>query len=242
MEKKTLRLLRSDEIECRIGTISEKGVSLLLYKDARCDMKILDEVYGANNWQRHHEVIGGNLYCTVSIWDEEKKQWISKMDVGKKSYTESEKGEASDSFKRACFSHGIGRELYTAPFIWVGAGKVKLQKKGNRYVTYDKFFVSSISYNDNCEIKGLSIINQDGQTVYALTDKSANQPEASVQQEPEPKGTEQYDEAINKELQRTGVALDTVLQRYGVASIQAMDDATYRRAINGLRRTKTKIA
>ena len=115
MEKNMIRLLRADEIECRIGMINEKGLSLLLYKDARVDMKILDEVYGQFNWQRKHEVIGGNLYCTVSIWDDEKQQWISKMDVGTKSNTEQEKGEASDSFKRACFSHGIGRELYTAP-------------------------------------------------------------------------------------------------------------------------------
>ena len=91
MENKKIRLLMADEIECRIGTINEKGLSLLLYKDARADMKILDEVFGPNNWQRTHEVIGGNLYCNVQIYDEEKKQWISKMDVGTESYTEKEK-------------------------------------------------------------------------------------------------------------------------------------------------------
>ena len=80
MTKKEIRLLRADEIECRIGMISEKGLSLLLYKDARADMKILDEVYGTTGWQRRHEVIGGNLYCTVSIWDDAKKQWIEKQD------------------------------------------------------------------------------------------------------------------------------------------------------------------
>ena len=103
MEQEQIRLLKAEEIECRVGMISEKGLSLLLYKDARVDMKILDEVYGSSNWQRKHEVIGGNLYCTVSIWDEKKQQWIAKMDVGTKSNTEKEKGEASDSFKRACF-------------------------------------------------------------------------------------------------------------------------------------------
>ena len=99
-----IRLLNSDEIECRVGTISEKGLSLLLYKDARADMKILDETFGAMNWERQHELIGDNLYCTVRIWDENKHQWISKMDVGTESYTEKEKGQASDSFKRACVS------------------------------------------------------------------------------------------------------------------------------------------
>jgi hypothetical protein len=95
MEQKAIRLLNANEIECRVGMISEKGLSLLLYKDARVDMKILDEVYGANNWQRSHELIGGNLYCTVSIWDDGKKQWISKMDVGTKSHAEKEKGKAT---------------------------------------------------------------------------------------------------------------------------------------------------
>jgi hypothetical protein len=232
--------LRADEIECRIGTISEKGVSLLLYKDARADMKILDEVYGPLNWQRRHEMIGGNLYCIVSIWDDDKKQWISKMDVGTESYTEKEKGQASDSFKRACVSLGIGRELYTAPFIWVSASKVNIQKKTDgrndeKMFTYDKFSIKSISYNDNREITGLAVINQDGNIVYQLAEKG-NAPKAEQKQESE------RTQEINKELARTGVALDAVLERYGVSSIQEMDNTTYRKAMNSLKKTKAKAA
>ncbi|MCD8052828.1 MAG: hypothetical protein LUF00_02025 [Lachnospiraceae bacterium] len=250
MGQKVIRLLHADEIECRVGYISEKGLSLLLYKDARVDMKILDEVYGASNWQRKHEVIGGNLYCTVSVWDEEKKQWISKMDVGTKSNTEKEKGEASDSFKRACFSHGIGRELYTAPFIWVSASKTHIQMKENRYVTTDKFTVASISYSPGREITGLTIINQDGQVVYHLTDEAVARQKPTAQPEASGKDVSVRDtvktghqaEAINRELARTGVALDTVLQRYGIASLNDMDEGTYRKAMNSLRRTKTRVA
>ena len=242
MEKNNIRLLRADEIECRVGMISEKGLSLLLYKDARVDMKILDEVYGPFNWQRKHEMIGGNLYCTVSIWDKEKQQWISKMDVGTKSNTEQEKGEASDSFKRACFSHGIGRELYTAPFIWIGAEKVSIKRKNDRYTTYDKFKISSISYNENHEITGLSIINQDGRVVYSLIDRSLGQQGLPELQKEHMHPTDEHAEAINKELERTGVALDTVLQRYGVKSVQEMDDNTYKKAMNSLKRTKAKAA
>ena len=242
MEKNNIRLLRADEIECRVGMISEKGLSLLLYKDARVDMKILDEVYGPFNWQRKHEMIGGNLYCTVSIWDKEKQQWISKMDVGTKSNTEQEKGEASDSFKRACFSHGIGRELYTAPFIWIGAEKVSIKRKNDRYTTYDKFKISSISYNENREITGLSIINQDGRVVYSLIDRSLGQQGLPELQKEHMHPTDEHAEAINKELARTGVALDTVLQRYGVKSVKEMDDNTYRKAMNSLKRTKAKAA
>ena len=242
MEKNNIRLLRADEIECRVGMISEKGLTLLLYKDARVDMKILDEVYGPFNWQRKHEMIGGNLYCTVSIWDKEKQQWISKMDVGTKSNTEQEKGEASDSFKRACFSHGIGRELYTAPFIWIGAEKVSIKRKNDRYTTYDKFKISSISYNENREITGISIINQDGRVVYSLIDRSLGQQGLPELQKEHMHPTDEHAEAINKELERTGVALDTVLQRYGVKSVQEMDDNTYRKAMNSLKRTKAKAA
>lgn len=93
-----IRLLRADEIECRVSTINEKGLSLLLYKDARVDQRILDETFSPLGWQRTHQSIDGNLYCTVEIWDDAKQQWIAKQDVGTMSYTEKEKGQASDSF------------------------------------------------------------------------------------------------------------------------------------------------
>ena len=122
----TIRTLRADEIECRVGSINEKGLNLLLFKDARVDQKILDETFGPMGWKRSHQEIGGNLYCTVEVWDSDLKQWVSKQDVGTAGYAEAEKSQASDSFKRACFNWGIGRELYEAPFIWIPASKVKI--------------------------------------------------------------------------------------------------------------------
>lgn len=246
MEQNKIRLLRADEIECRIGTVSENGISLLLYKDARADMKILDEAFGPMNWQRKHEAIDGSLYCTVSVWDDEKKQWISKMDVGTESHTEKEKGQASDSFKRACVNMGIGRELYTAPFIWISAGKVRIEKRQDgKFYTQDKFTVRDIFYNEeNRTITGLVIVNRDGNKVYELkAGKSAVSDRPETQRDA--KFADKADEnaaAIRKELERTGVALDTVLERYGVNSIQEMDDTTFRKAMNGLKRTKAKVA
>lgn len=158
---KPFRTLNAEDIECRVNTISEKGCSLLLYKDARCDMKILDETVGAENWKRSHELINGNLFCNVSIYDESKKEWVAKQDVGTESYTEKEKGQASDAFKRACFNWGIGRELYTAPFIWITPGLVNLKEKktgSGQYTTYDKFRVTQIIVEDG-EIKALAIKN-----------------------------------------------------------------------------------
>ena len=169
MDNIRIRALRADEIECRIGTISEKGLSLLLYKDARADMRILDETFGCFGWKRTHQSIDGNLYCTVELWDSEKKEWISKQDVGTVSYTEKEKGQASDSFKRACVTVGIGRELYSAPVIWVSAQKCNIQRKNDKWICYDKFAVTDISYSESREITGLTIVNQEsGEVVYSM--------------------------------------------------------------------------
>lgn len=159
---KPFRNLTAEDIECRVNTVSEKGCSLLLYKDARCDMKILDETVGPENWQRSHELINGNLFCNVSIYDDVKKIWVTKQDVGTESYTEKEKGQASDAFKRACFNWGIGRELYTAPFIWIPDSAVTLKEKSGQgkkiWTTYDKFRVTQIVVMDG-EIKALAIKN-----------------------------------------------------------------------------------
>lgn len=170
-----IRLLKANEIECRIGTVKEgKGISLLLYKDARVDQKILDEVYGPTNWKREHKVMGtpivvteldkyknskevvkGQYFsCIVSVWDSEKKEWISKEDTGNESNTDEIKGLYSDSFKRACVNFGIGRELYTSPFIWIPASK--------GYTKYEKFEVKDIGYNEEREINYLVIVDSKG--------------------------------------------------------------------------------
>ena len=153
------RDLEEGEIECRIAQASEKGVALLLYKDARCDMNILDETVGAFNWKREHS--RDNANCVVSIWDDGKGQWIGKEDTGTESNTEAAKGLASDSFKRACFNWGIGRELYTAPFIWIPAEKCATlkQDQNGRWKCYDRFSVRAINIQDK-KIIGLSVFSE----------------------------------------------------------------------------------
>lgn len=161
------RLLKASEIDCRVGTVSEgRGFSLLLYKDARVDMKILDEVFGWDGWKREHNLIDGKLFCTVSIWSDKRNEWIQKQDVGTESYTEKEKGQASDAFKRACVNIGIGRELYTAPFIWINGTKYNAKK--------DRFTVKSISYNEDREISSLEIVDSKGNIAYSFGSKKAN--------------------------------------------------------------------
>lgn len=159
------RNLRADEIELRVGQVYESGVSFLLYKDARCDMNILDECVGAVNWQRSNKEVKGNLYCAVGIYDEAKKEWIFKEDCGTESNTEKEKGESSDAFKRACVNWGIGRELYTAPLIYFKCETVR--NANGRYQLKDArvfrgIYVKEIEVNSRKQITKLIIAQRNG--------------------------------------------------------------------------------
>ena len=150
------RDLTADDIEVRVQSVKQNGLILLLYKNARVDMAILDETVGPENWQREHYECKGNLFCRVGInfTATATPNWVWKSDCGVESNTEAQKGEASDSFKRACFNWGIGRELYTAPFIWVPASKCNISNGK----CYDRFAVEKIAV-ENKKIVGLSIIN-----------------------------------------------------------------------------------
>lgn len=161
------RDLRADEIECRVQTVRQNGFSLLLYKDARCDMNILDESCTAMNWKREHTL--NNRNCIVSIWDNEKQQWISKEDTGTESNTEAQKGLASDSFKRACFNWGIGRELYTAPFIWINNTNY-ISQWNNKHTVREKFVVYHIKIEDK-KITELGIQDSKGVAVFKWSKK-----------------------------------------------------------------------
>lgn len=169
-----IRTLRADEVECRVATVqgpSEKkkaGCSLLLYKDARCDMRILDEVFGPMGWTRRHEEIGGRLYCTISVRDAQTGEWVSKQDVGTESSAEKEKGQASDSFKRAGFNWGIGRELYTAPFIWVPLEDKEVVQKGQSWAVKQSFSVRKIGYTGAREICELVISDRTGKVRFEM--------------------------------------------------------------------------
>ena len=226
-----VRLLRADEIECRVGTINEKGLSVLLFKDARVDQRILDETFTPFGWRRTHQSIDGNLYCTVEIWDESKQQWVAKRDVGSVSHSEKEKGQASDSFKRACFNWGLGRELYSAPFIWISAENVSIQKKDGRYTTSERFSVQSIAYNAQREILSLVIVNGKRQKVFEFGRRPAARGLTDIQQK-----------ALEKELERTGVLMESVLERYHLRTLEDMTAELYEKAISGLKKTKTREA
>ena len=188
---KEIPLLTANDVECRIKKITHEGAVLLLYKTARVDMRILDEVYGSMNWQRHHEVINNNLFCTISVWDSEKSQWISKQDVGTESNAEAEKGQASDAFKRAGFAWGIGRELYDSPFIWI-SGKVS---------KYDRFHVTDIQYDrEKQAFTRLVIFDDKGKERYRLNGTKTDRQKAKepTEEERRQKGVAAIAELVKK--------------------------------------------
>lgn len=157
------RDLRADEIECRVQQVKENGLVLLLYKDARVDMNILDEAVGSSNWQNRFYEHKGILFCSLGIntnfeHPELPDRWVWKDDAGVESNTEAEKGNASDARKRAGFAWGIGRELYTAPFTWIPAEKCNIKSDGKGIKCFDKFVVEKIII-ENKQITALAIWN-----------------------------------------------------------------------------------
>lgn len=157
---KLFRLLRADEIECRVSRVTEKGVVLLLYKTARTDADLLDETFSPWGWQNGFQLIDGVLYGGIGIKDDS-GNFLFKWDAGTESNTEAEKGRASDAFKRAGFKWGLGRELYSAPFVFIPAAKCNI-KNGK---CYDNFEVGAIGYDEQERINYL-VITLKGETVF----------------------------------------------------------------------------
>lgn len=196
---KDIPLLSAADIECRVQSVSRAksgkvGAVLLLYKDARVDMRILDQVFGPGNWQRTHEVINGNLFCNIDIWDRQKGAWVRKQDVGVESNTEKEKGQASDAFKRAGFNVGVGRELYTAPFIYVELADNEFYSEGQngrkevlRCYPNTRFFVTNVGCNDRREICELTIVDRNGAVRFDMK-KGAQAPPQAPQSGRQPSG------------------------------------------------------
>lgn len=223
-----IRELKANEIEARVQMIKDTGCSLLLYKDARCDMKILDETFGVMGWKRKHEVIGDNLYCTVSLYDKETNQWIEKQDVGIESYTQKEKGQASDSFKRACFNVGIGRELYTSPFIWIKLDKGETYPNNGR-VALSKginFKVKKIEYNQDREITHLIIEDNNGKQRYSY---------GSPAPAPEPKIDKDKVDTLVKLIKDTETDSEALLGYYKVKNVADLTLSKWTHAMDKLK-------
>lgn len=184
------RTLNPDEIDVRVQQVAERDgkarAILLLYKNARVDMDMLDEQFGCFGWQREHSFKNGKNYCKVSVYDATKQVWVAKEDVGVESNTEETKGEASDAFKRACVNLGIGRELYSAPQIVIDLTpkEWKINPKTNRAQinSWIKYRVAAITYNPERRIIGLSIVDANGNVRFTMgSDKPQIMPSTQQQ-------------------------------------------------------------
>lgn len=213
------RSLRADEIECRIGQVARNGsgLSLLLFKNARTDADMLDEVVGPKNWQCEFYDCKGTLFCKVGILVDRKDglaEWVWKDDAGSPSNMEAQKGEASDAFKRACFKWGIGRELYTAPRIWVYGDKCHIKQGQNgKFQCYDNFSVSSIQVTDH-RIEQLEIRNDaNGQVVFQWVSPEYAQ-KLAEQSEGKPSQAQlvELSDLVTRIAKARGVSNDVVLE------------------------------
>lgn len=169
-----IRKLKANEIEVKVKKVTGKGCLLLLYKTARTDMQLLDETFGGHHWQCDYKTINGALYCGIGVYDPTIKEWVWKWDCGIESRADEDgnekKGEASDAFKRAGFKWGIGRELYTAPFIWANVPTKNIGKETEKWVLvnqFQKFIVDTIEYNNEGEISYLLIVDEKGNKIYS---------------------------------------------------------------------------
>ena len=248
------RTLRPDEIEVRVQQVAESGgkmkATLLLYKNARVDMDMLDEHFSCLGWQREHTFKEGKNYCKVSVYDANTSRWVSKEDVGIESNTEETKGEASDAFKRACVNFGIGRELYTAPVIAIElaqneayeAGKNKNGKPIYRTSGWIKFHVSYIAYDEDTRaINDLVIADANGRVRYNMKESRKATPpmgkspavQSTAQPQPAPKKTltmdKIMDEAFLKKVvdwlhkNRNGMKIEDCISYYYEADHETKD-------------------
>lgn len=167
------RKLKANELQCKCTDTKFKGsATILIYKDARVDQRVLDETVSPMHWQKDYKEIDGKIYCGVAIKDKDTGEWIWKWDCGTEGNFEAEKSEASDAFKRACFNWGLGRELYDTPKIKVSCP--------DKYYYNDKltmtFSVKSIEWEDNT-LTDLVIVDKYGKVVYDY--KGGEQPKQS---------------------------------------------------------------
>lgn len=164
-------------VDFRVQSVNRGGYATILsYKDARVDMNRLDEVVGAGFWKREH--FDNNTRCRVSIYNKEIKEWVYKEDVGTKSNTEAEKGLSSDSFKRACFNFGIGRELYDYPVISIKLKQDEFKEENGKVKTTFNFKLRDWKWTNSFKagvINSLKAIDNNGNVRFNWAKEALNE-------------------------------------------------------------------
>lgn len=239
---KEIPLLKPSDIEVRVQSkvfknrAGEPAARFLLYKPARTDMRILDEVFGPMNWKRSQEVINGALYCTISVYDPEKKEWVSKQDVGVPSKQDPQKGAASDAFKRAGTNWGIGRELYDAPDIIIDLNMNELYNGNIR--TGVRFIVSDVEYDREAhEFKRLILVDKQGQVRFMQGKRGTTPQKRATQNNPVKNDSQQFSEKdklsvqLGDRLAQDGVDLNEYSKKCFGVSFSEMNEKQIRSSL-----------
>lgn len=198
-------VLRPNEIKLRPQSCwSQKNgtfARLIAYKDAQVTQNILDKMFGVTNWKCSFEYRNERLFCILSIWDNNKKEWIAKEDVGTPSKTQPTKGEVSDAFKRAATMVGIGRELYMLPDIDIelNANEFSIDKNGKPQLnSWIHFYVQELEYDEaEQRYTKFSIVDNNGRVRYqngkrvAATAPAKTNTQAPMETMPENSNNEQ---------------------------------------------------
>lgn len=244
------RKLTANDVEARVKSCDGYGFILLLYKNARVDQNILDETFTPFGWQNKYEEFKGNMYCSIGIKNEN-GEWIWKSNCGTESNTEKEKGEASDSFKRAGFNWGIGRELYTSPKVKVRGHTYSNEKNGKTVwlPEYYEFNVTRLEVSDEMprKITALTIVGksmEDGyheDVIFDWADKSTKQtPPKEPKQTPkaEPKATPNQIAVLKEKY--TGNNLTKLLNANNIEKLEDISLAKASELINKLNKKEGK--
>lgn len=227
MTKIEFPLLQPEQISVKVKQVTAKGAVALLYKSARVDMDLLDEIVGPYNWQVQYREIKGNLYCSIGIYYPDRSEWIWKDDCGIESAQNDgneKKAESSDALKRAAFRWGIGRELYSAPFTFL---QVETKPNGSRYELADKFarfHVAEIDYDEKRKITKLVIADDNGKEVFRFPKGGAARKPDPKPEQPAPGGiTDAQLEKVQKLY--TTDRITAMLQFYGLKDVRQLSQA-----------------
>lgn len=122
---------KASEIDWMITALSkdkQQGLAVPFVSN-RAVQNRLDEVFGIGGWQNEYQpwkehkksdgTVESSQLCGISIYDDEKKQWITRWDGAADTDIEPIKGGLSAAMKRAASMFGIGRYLYDVEPEWV---------------------------------------------------------------------------------------------------------------------------
>ncbi len=223
-------MMKPWEIQVRVQQVSKSGNALcLLYKDSRYDMEALDAEYGKKNWQNHFRMVGEILICDIEVWDEEKKSWVHKENAGNETHVGEDKGYASDALKRAGTNWGVGRELYSAPDIWIKLEREEVgSSKNGSFFCRQKFYVQNIGYNEANKISFLQISDSNNRERFSWS-IGVNLPIAVPD---EPAVAAMRDEAIKKVIAAEGEGFTPEWKAKVMKGIPKYDEPTLKRLIN----------